>query len=148
MYYSRKSTSILLVEDNPAEIRLFLEVIGMSSVLHKINIVTDGEMAISFLRKRGEHLDAETPALIILDLNIPKKNGGEVIAEIKADPFLNYIPIVVFSSSDNEDEIRNVYSLNANCYIKKPNDYYDFVKAVRSIEDFWIDKAILPPKAI
>jgi chemotaxis family two-component system response regulator Rcp1 len=135
---------ILLVEDNPGDVRLTREVFKEAKIKNDIKVVNDGEEALAFLRKTGIHKEAETPELIILDLNLPKKNGREVLAEIKTDPVLRLIPVIVLTSSSAEQDILNMYSNYANCYITKPLDFEQFIEVIKSIKDFWLNIVVLP----
>jgi len=137
---------ILLVEDNPGDIRLTQEVLNEGKVHNSLSIVENGVQAISFLRKENEYLDAPTPDLILLDLNLPKKDGREVLLDIKNDPELKKIPVVVLTTSQSEEDILKVYDLNANCYISKPVDFGEFIDVVKSIEDFWLSIVKLPTR--
>ena len=137
---------ILLVEDNPGDIRLTQEVLNEGKVHNSLSIVENGVQAISFLRKENEYLDAPTPDLILLDLNLPKKDGREVLLDIKNDLELKKIPVVVLTTSQSEEDILKVYDLNANCYISKPVDFGEFIDVVKSIEDFWLSIVKLPTR--
>ena len=136
---------ILLVEDNMGDIDLTKEALAESKLQNKLEIVQDGEAAMEFLRKQGKYADATTPDLVLLDLNLPKKDGREVLAEIKADPILRRIPVVVLTTSEAEEDILKVYDNYANCYIKKPVDFNKFVNVVKKIEAFWLMIVKLPP---
>jgi chemotaxis family two-component system response regulator Rcp1 len=135
---------ILLVEDNAGDGELLLDFLEQSKVRNRIHWVKDGEAAMAFLRHEGEHAGTPLPDLVLLDLNLPKKDGREVLAEIKADPLFASIPVVVLTSSSAEADIAKSYSLKANCYIIKPVDLDQFVAVVRSIEDFWLSVVRLP----
>ena len=135
---------ILLVEDNPADIRLTQVAIKNSKIANNLNVVNDGIEAIRFLRKEGNYKVKSKPDLILLDLNLPKKNGFEVLSEIKNDPDLRRIPVVILSISDAEEDLLKTYNLHANCYIKKPVDIIEFEKIVKSIGNFWFSIVILP----
>lgn len=137
---------ILLVEDNPGDIRLTQEVLKEGKVQNTLSIVENGVQAISFLRKENEYQDAPTPDLILLDLNLPKKDGREVLLDIKNDPELKKIPVVVLTTSQSEEDILKVYDLNANCYISKPVDFGEFIDVVKSIENFWLSIVKLPTR--
>jgi two-component system, chemotaxis family, response regulator Rcp1 len=139
-----RQIEILLVEDNPGDVLLTQIALRDSKLLNKLNVVGDGVEAMQFLRKAGKYADMSTPDLILLDLNLPKKNGREVLAEIKSDASLQFIPVAILSSSKNEEEILKTYKLHANCYITKPVDLDGFSKIVRAIEDFWFVVAKLP----
>jgi two-component system, chemotaxis family, response regulator Rcp1 len=136
---------ILLVEDNPGDVELIYEALETGKVLSHISVVSDGERAISFLYRRAEYANAVRPDMILLDLNLPKKNGFEVLKEIKADPNLARIPVVVLTSSEGDRDILESYDLHANCYIPKPVDVEDFLAVVRSAGEFWLKIVKLPP---
>lgn len=135
---------ILLVEDNPSDVRLTQEVLRDGRVRNNMSVVMDGVDAISFLHQTGEYAGAPRPDIILLDLNLPKKDGREVLAEIKADPDLKNIPVVVLTTSSAEQDIFRSYDLHANCYITKPVDLDQFIRVMRSIEDFWLTIVKLP----
>lgn len=137
---------ILLVEDNPGDVRLTVEALKEGKVANRINIAVDGIDAMAFLRREGKYADAPTPDLILLDLNLPKKNGREVLADIKRDKSLGRIPVVVLTSSQAEKDIIMTYDLHANCYITKPVDFEQFINVIKSIENFWFTVVKLPPK--
>lgn len=136
---------ILLVEDNPGDVRLTVEVLKDARVRNNMNMVGDGAEALAFLRHEGKYADVPRPDLILLDLNLPKKDGREVLAEIKSDPDLKRIPVVVLTVSKDEVDILKSYDLYANCYITKPINLEQFITVVRSIEDFWLTIVKLPP---
>ncbi|HEY7493495.1 MAG TPA: response regulator [Candidatus Tectomicrobia bacterium] len=135
---------ILLVEDNPGDVRLIKEVLREGQVHVSLRVVEDGVEALAFLHRQGPYAHAPRPALILLDLSLPKKNGREVLAEIKNDPHLRRIPVVVFTTSEAEEDVVESYNLHANCYITKPMDLGHFVKVVQSIETFWFTIVQLP----
>ena len=135
---------LLLVEDNPGDVRLTREALKEGQVLVNLNVAVDGVEAIDFLRHLGKFKDAPRPDLILLDLNLPRKNGREVLAEIKTDPNLLRIPVVVMTTSKARQDVEKAYALNANCYIAKPIGLDDFIGIVHSIEDFWLIRASLP----
>ena len=137
---------ILLVEDNPGDVRLTIEALKEGKVANKINVAADGIEAMAFLLREGKYENAPKPDLILLDLNLPKKNGREVLAEIKENPYLRCIPVVILTSSQAEKDIVTTYNLHANCYITKPVDFDQFINVVKSIEDFWFSVVKLPPK--
>lgn len=139
-----RPVNILLVEDNPGDIRLAQE--AFKDVKFKINlsVATDGVVALDILRKRAPFEKVLTPDLIILDLNLPKKNGREVLSEIKSDDLLRRIPVVVLTTSFAEQDVAGCYLSHVNCYIRKPVDYDLFFNVVRKIEDFWLNTAVLP----
>ncbi len=138
--------NILLVEDNPGDIRLTKEVLKEGKIRNTLSVVTDGEEALLLLKKIGQYADAVTPDIILLDLNLPKKDGREVLAEIKSDPDLMCIPVIVLTTSAAEQDILNMYSHHANCYITKPVDFNQFINVIRSIENFWLTIVKLPQK--
>jgi CheY-like chemotaxis protein len=137
---------ILLVEDNPADVRLTKEALKEGRILNRLSVVVDGMEAISFLRREGGYKDVPRPDLILLDLNLPKKDGREVLAELKSDDGLKSIPVVVLTTSKAEEDILECYKHHANCYITKPVDLEQFIGVTRSIEDFWLGVVQLPPK--
>lgn len=128
---------ILLVEDNPGDIRLIVETLKEGRKDYNINVVKDGEEAVNYLLKRDNHKSATTPDIILLDLKLPRKDGIEVLKEIKGDESLKSIPVIVLTSSNADDDIANAYKNHANCYITKPIDLDKFVVTIQSIEDFW-----------
>ncbi len=138
--------SILLVEDNPGDVRLTMETLKRSKVRNSLNVAVDGVEALAFLRREGKFGEVPRPDLILLDLNLPKKDGREVLEEIKADEDLRRIPVVVLTTSQAEEDILRAYGFNANCFITKPVDLDQFVKVVHSIEDFWLTIVKLPPE--
>jgi len=142
---SSRPIEILLVEDNLGDVRLTIEALKEGKVLNKLNVVKDGVEAMDFLHKQGKFLKAVHPDLILLDLNLPRKDGREVLAEIKSDPNLRRIPVVILTTSKSEQDILKTYDLHANCYITKPVDLSQFLKVVESIEDFWLTIVNLPP---
>ena len=137
---------ILMVEDNPDDIELTVEALKDARVGNILSVVKDGEEALSYLRCQGKYPRAVRPDLILLDLNMPKKNGRDVLREIKNDPHLKRIPVVILTTSQAEEDILHTYDLHANCYITKPVDFNQFLKVVRSIEDFWLTVVKLPPR--
>ena len=139
-----KPIQILLVEDSPGDVRLTRETLKDAKVLNHLNVVGDGEEAMAFLRRDAPHADAPRPDLILLDLNLPKKDGREVLAEIKSDSQLRRIPVVVLTTSAAEQDILESYDLHANCYITKPVDLDQWMTVVKSIEDFWLTIVKLP----
>ena len=139
--------SILLVEDNPGDVRLTQEVFKEAKMGNRLLVVYDGEEALSFLKKTGKYANAPRPDLVLLDLNLPKRNGLEVLAEIKADENLRRIPVVMLTMSKNEQDILKSYDLHANCFITKPVDLDQFLSVVRAIEDFWLTVVKLPKSA-
>jgi len=135
---------ILLVEDNPGDIDLAREALGMGKLHNTLHVVQDGVAAMEFLRKTGKYAGSPRPDLMILDLNLPKKDGREVLAEIKADDDLKRIPVVILTTSSAEEDILKTYNLHANCYITKPIDMKQFLHVVQSIEEFWLSIVVLP----
>lgn len=135
---------VLLVEDNPGDAQLTQIAVEDSKMSIKLNVVEDGVEAMAFLRKQGNYAKSPCPDLILLDLNLPRKDGREVLAEIKNDENLKRIPVVVLTTSQAEEDILKAYDLNANCYITKPVDFDQFVKIVQSIEHFWFTIVKLP----
>ena len=141
-----KSIEILLVEDNPGDVRLTIEALKESKIRNTLHVAHDGEEAMDFLLQRGRFTTAPRPDLILLDLNLPRKDGREVLKEIKNAPHLRRIPVAVLTTSSAEEDIVKSYNLHANCYIQKPLDIDQFAKVVKSIEDFWFTIVTLPPK--
>lgn len=139
-----KSIEILLIEDNPGDVRLTQEALKEGKVRNVLSVVADGVAAMAFLRRQGPYSGAARPDLILLDLNLPKKDGREVLAEIKDDADLRRIPVVILTTSNAEQDIVRTYNLHANCYIIKPLDMDQFVSIVKSIEDFWLTVVKLP----
>ena len=138
--------NILLVEDNPGDVRLTVEALKEGKVRNRLHIANDGMEAIGFLHREGKYSDVPHPDLILLDLNLPKKDGHEVLAEIKEDPLLKRIPVVVLTGSKAGEDIFKTYDLHANCYITKPVDWDQFITVVKSINDFWLAIVKLPPE--
>jgi CheY-like chemotaxis protein len=137
---------ILLVEDNPGDVRLTVEALKGAKVANQLHVGGDGEEAIDIQRQRGRHADAPRPDIVLLDLNLPRLDGRDVLADIKADADLAKIPIIVLTSSTAEADIQQAYSLHANCYISKPVDFIEFISAVRSLEGFWLKIVRLPTR--
>jgi two-component system, chemotaxis family, response regulator Rcp1 len=135
---------ILMVEDNPADVRLTREAFGEAKLRNTIHVVSDGVQAMAFLRREPPFADAPRPDLILLDLNLPRKDGREVLAEIKGDPALRSIPVVILTTSQSEADVLCSYDLHANSYITKPVDLDRFVEIVRSIDTFWLSAVTLP----
>ena len=141
-----KPIEILMVEDNPGDVRLTIEALKEGKVRNNLFTVEDGEQAMKYLRREEPYQEATRPDLVLLDLNLPKKNGREVLAEIKDDPELKRIPVVILTVSTAEQDILKSYNLHANCYITKPVNLERFIEVVESIEDFWLTVVMLPPK--
>lgn len=141
---STKPFEILLVEDNLGDVRLMTEVFKDSDLPHHLNTVSNGIEAIDFLRRNGDYTNAPRPDLIMLDLNLPKKDGREVLVDIKTDRDLKLIPVVVLTSSEAHQDVINSYALQANCYVSKPVDLDELIKKVRCIADFWLNVVKLP----
>lgn len=139
-----RPVEILLVEDSPADVRLAREALGQGSVPKRISVVTDGAQAIDFVRKRGRYIQAPRPDLVLLDLNLPKRDGIEVLREIKSDPALRSITVIVFTTSQFPKDVNTAYELSANCYIVKPVDLDHFYQVMRGIEEFWMKMVSLP----
>jgi CheY-like chemotaxis protein len=139
-----RPVEILLVEDNPGDVRLTQETLKDAKVLNRVSVVADGVAALAFLRRQGSYAQAVRPDIILLDLNLPKKDGREVLAEVKADPHLRRIPVVVLTTSAAEKDILKSYDLHANCYITKPVGMDQFAQVVNTIEDFWFTIVKLP----
>lgn len=137
---------ILLVEDSPADVLLTREAFAQNKLVNDIHVAEDGIQAMDFLYRRGEYASAPRPDLILLDLNLPRKNGREVLAEIKGDPDLRSIPIVILTTSSAEEDILKAYNLNANCYVVKPVGFDNFMQAMQSIRHFWFSIVTLPPE--
>ena len=140
-----RSIEVLLIEDSPGDVRLTKEALKEGNILNTLHVVNDGVEAMSFLKKEGEYQSSPTPDLILLDLNMPKKDGREVLSEIKADLKLKSIPVVVLTTSSAEEDILKSYDLHANCYITKPVDLDQFIEVVKSINAFWFNIVKLPP---
>jgi two-component system response regulator len=140
----RQDIEILLVEDSPADVLITREAFEQARLVNSLHVVEDGVRAMQFLHREGEYASCPRPDLILLDLNLPRKNGHEVLAEIKADPELKAIPVVILTTSQAEQDILEAYDLHANCYIVKPVKFENFVTAIRSIESFWFSVVTLP----
>jgi two-component system, chemotaxis family, response regulator Rcp1 len=138
---------ILLVEDNPGDVRLTMEGLNEGKVRNNLHVAKDGVEALAFLRREGEFGNAVRPDLILLDLNLPRKDGREVLTDIKSDPDLKTIPVVVLTTSRADQDVLHSYQLQANCYITKPVDLDQFITVVKSIEDFWLTIVTLPHQA-
>jgi chemotaxis family two-component system response regulator Rcp1 len=136
---------ILMVEDNPTDVLIAREGFSGAKMQNTLHVADDGIEAIEFLNQRGKYASAPRPDLIVLDLNMPRKNGQEVLAEIKADDNLKHIPVVILTTSKSSDDISKAYGLHANCYISKPVDFDEFTAVVQTIQDFWFSVVTLPP---
>jgi len=135
---------VLLVEDSPDDADLTIDALREGKVRNRVSVVEDGVEAMAFLRRQGKYANAPRPDLILLDLNMPRKNGREVLAEVKQDPNLRRIPVVVMTCSDEEEDILAAYNLHVNCYVTKPVDLPQFIRVVKSIEHFWFSVVKLP----
>src|SRR4030065_1615311 len=135
---NRKLIDILLVEDNPGDITLIKEALKEGQSLNKLTALAGGETALSFLRREGSYAQASRPDIILLDLNMPRKDGREVLATIKTDPELKNIPVIILTSSEAQQDITNAYNMQANCYITKPVDLKQYFNVIKLIEDFWL----------
>lgn len=143
-YMPGRPVGILLVEDSPGDVQLTVEALRDAKVSTHLHVATNGEEALAFLHRQGAFADAPRPDLILLDLNLPRKSGQEVLEEIKSDPDLRRIPVVILSTSDAEDDVLAAYDRSANCYVTKPVDLDRFWEVVRSIDQFWLHSAKLP----
>jgi two-component system, chemotaxis family, response regulator Rcp1 len=143
---SFKSIDILLVEDSPTDVLITREALAQAKLINTMHVVQDGVKAMDYLYRRGEYARAPHPDLVILDLNLPRKNGREVLAEIKADENLKLIPVVVLTTSSAEEDVIKAYGLHANCYVVKPMDFDSFVQIVRDIGHFWFHVVSIPPE--
>ena len=146
MNESLRDIEILLVEDNPADVQLTIEALKDAKLNNHLSVAEDGVEATAFLRREGKYANAPRPDLILLDLNMPRKNGREVLKDIKSDENLKTIPVVILTTSEAEQDIIKSYRLNANCYVTKPVDFFQFMKVVKAIEDFWMCIVKLPPR--
>ena len=140
-----KVIQILLVEDSPSDAKLTLEALKMAKVVNQVSHVEDGVEAMEFLSREGKYAQAERPDLILLDLNLPRKDGREVLEELKTNPDFQLIPVVILTTSQAEQDIIRSYKLHANCYITKPVNFERFLEVVQSIENFWLTVVALPP---
>lgn len=142
---SVRPIDILLVEDNPGDVRLTREALSEGKFWHNLYVVEDGEAAMAFVHQEGKYADAPRPDLILLDLNLPRLDGREVLVLLKSDENLKRIPVVILTTSQAEEDILRAYNLSANCYITKPVDFDQFIKVVRAVEEFWLTVVKLPP---
>ena len=140
----RGPIDILLVEDNPADVRLTREALAEARVASSLSVVRDGVEAMAFLRRKGKYAKSTRPDLVLLDLNMPRKSGREVLQEMKTDPELRRIPVVVLTTSQAPDDISKAYQLNANCFVTKPVDFHRFIEIIQAIHHFWLRVATLP----
>ena len=145
---ANRKAEILLIEDSLPDVRLTERALKNGNLIKQVSVVRDGEQALAFLRRQGEYADAPRPDIILLDLGLPKKNGTEVLAEIKMDPALKRIPVIVLTTSDAEKDVLDTYERHANAYTKKPVDMDEFVRTIKMIEDFWLSLVILPRREI
>ena len=143
-----RAIDILLIEDSPADVRLTREALKEAKVLNELHVVEDGITALAFLRQQGSFADVARPELILLDLNLPRKDGREVLAEIKQDERLKRIPVVVLTTSRAEEDVVRSYNLHANAYVTKPVDLSQFLNVIRSLEEFWLAVVTLPPDGL
>jgi CheY-like chemotaxis protein len=141
-----RAIEILMVEDNPGDVRLTREALKGGKVLNQLHVVEDGVAALDFLYRRPPHQNAPRPDLILLDLNLPKMDGREVLARIKSDDTLKIIPVVVLTTSQAEEDVLRAYRLSANCYVTKPVDLHQFNRIVQAVEEFWLSVVRLPPR--
>jgi two-component system, chemotaxis family, response regulator Rcp1 len=141
-----EAIEILLVEDNPGDVRLTTEALAEAKVRNRLSVARDGVEALQYLRREPPFQTSTRPDIILLDLNMPRMDGREVLQELKADPSLSSIPVVVLTTSESEEDVLRSYQLHASCYITKPVDLEQFLKVVRSVEDFWLTVVRLPPK--
>lgn len=142
-----RAIEILLVEDNPGDVRLTQEALKENKIRNNLHVAKDGVEAMKFLRRMNGHAAAPRPDLILLDLNLPKKDGREVLTEIKTDEKLRSIPVVILTTSDAEDDVAKAYQMYANCYVRKPIDLNRFIEVVKIIENFWLSIVELPPNS-
>ena len=145
---SGKPVEILLVEDDPGDVRLTIEALKSAKILNHVSVAEDGVEAMAFLRRQGKYAQVPFPDLILLDLNLPRKDGRAVLAEIKADPDLKRVPVIVLTTSQDEQDVLHSYNTYANCYITKPVDLKQFLAVVESIDNFWLSIVKLPPNGL
>ncbi len=146
MMKAKKIQNLLLVEDNPTDVMIAKEGLLNANMLNTLHVVDDGMEAMEFLHQQGQYANAPRPDLILLDLNMPRKNGQEVLAEIKAHASLKRIPVVILTTSKADEDVSKAYGHHANCFISKPIDFNEFSDVVRTIQDFWLCTATLPPE--
>jgi len=142
-----RPVDVLLVDDSPGDMRLIVEALKDGGTQNRLHVAKDGMDAVAFLRRRGKHVDAPRPHLVLLDLNMPRMSGLQVLAEIKGDSELKHIPVVILSGSEDAENIVKTYNLHANCYVTKPVDLEQFTTVVKFIGDFWLTAATLPTEA-
>lgn len=142
----QRPIEVLLVEDDPGDVLMTREAFEENKVANRLTVVSDGASAMAYLRKEGEHADAATPDLVLLDLNLPRMDGREVLAAMKSDPELRRIPVVVLTTSEAEEDVLRSYSLHANAYVTKPVDFQRFIEVVRQIDDFFLTVVRLPSR--
>lgn len=147
MFETSKPIEVLLVEDDPGDVMMTQEAFADYKIANKLSVVTNGEDAIAYMRKQGRFAGVPTPDLVLLDLNLPRRNGREVLRDIKEDPDLRRVPVVVLTTSASEEDVLAAYDLHANAYVRKPVDFEQFVAAVRAIDDFFITIVRLPPRS-
>jgi two-component system, chemotaxis family, response regulator Rcp1 len=141
---TRPLARILLVEDNPGDVRLMREALAVNGLSKSLSVVEDGEQALSFLKRSGTYSEAPRPDLIFLDLNLPRKDGREVLAEIKGSSDLRRIPVIILTTSESDSDVKRAYELHANCYVKKPTDLDEYLSVVKACESFWLHVVRLP----
>jgi two-component system, chemotaxis family, response regulator Rcp1 len=144
MNYSNKSVEVLIIEDNEGDIRLIKEAFKDSKIVNKFSVVSDGQQALDFLNKSGEFESSVRPDIILLDLNLPKINGFDVLREVKSNPALQKIPVIIFSRSASDNDVLRSYNLNANSFVSKPADLEEFLNVVKTIGEFWLQTVKLP----
>jgi chemotaxis family two-component system response regulator Rcp1 len=144
MKYTNKEIEVLVIEDNEGDVRLIKEAFKDSRVVNKFSVVGDGEQALDYLNRRGKYELSSRPDLILLDLNLPKMNGFDVLTEVKSNPSIQKIPVIIFSSSTSENDVLRSYDLKANSYVSKPTDFNEFLNVVRTIDEFWFQTVKLP----
>ncbi len=144
--YLGRPIEVLLVEDSPSDTDLTVAALSDAKVCNRLSVVEDGVQAMEFLRREGDYSEAPRPDLILLDLNLPRKDGREVLAEIKADESLKVIPVVVLTTSQAEKDVLRAYALQASCYVTKPVDFQQFLQVIRAVEGFWLSVVKLPPE--
>jgi CheY-like chemotaxis protein len=143
---SSEPIEVLLVEDDPGDVLMTQEALADYKIANRLSVVTNGEDAIAYMRREGQYADAPRPDLVLHDLNLPRRNGREVLREIKDDPDLRRIPVVILTTSEAEEDVLASYQLHANAYVRKPVGFTEFVEAVRAIDDFFITVVRLPPR--